>query len=101
MKNVKNADSLSEFIKDNYGIVGSNFVKVLFADKFGNIEQLYQEARNVMRDYVSENMNDLTERLINTYAVTYITVTFLKRMGMAIDPNEVAMIMAEHNLETA
>ncbi|MBR1528704.1 MAG: DUF927 domain-containing protein [Oscillospiraceae bacterium] len=92
------ADALEEFIRNNYGVIGHEFTNALFdKKKYSNLDELYEEAKESMREYVADSMNGFTERLLQTYAVTYLTATLLKKLGLAIQPSAVAKIMAEHN----
>ena len=54
-----------------------------------------------MHGYVKNNMSDLTPRLVNIYAITYMTAVLLEEMGLVINPDSVAEIMAEHNAMVA
>lgn len=100
-KSKAHADQVSNFIKDNYGIVGYEFTNMLFDEYIDKLEELYEEARIVMQNYVQKDKSDLTPRLVNIYAITYMTAVLLEDMGLAINPDAVAKIMAEHNAMVA
>lgn len=100
-KSKEHADKVNNFIKDNYGITGYEFTNMLFDDDMDDLEELYEEAKVTMHSYVENNMSDLTPRLVNTYAITYMTALLLEDMGLAINPDAVAKIMAEHNAMVA
>ncbi len=97
----EHADKVSNFIKDNYGIPGYEFINMLFDEHMDDLDELYEEARVTMHGYVKDNMSDLTPRLVNIYAITYMTAVLLEEMGLVINPDDVAEIMAEHNAMVA
>ncbi len=97
----EHADKVSNFIKDNYGISGYEFINMLFDEHKDDLDELYEEARVTMHGYVKNNMSDLTPRLVNIYAITYMTAVLLEEMGLVINPDAVAEIMAEHNAMVA
>lgn len=91
------ADALNDFIRRNWGLVGMNFTDMLFDGDFGELEELYENAKDKMREVIDNNTNSFTDRLINTYAITYMTAEMLESMGIDINVDEVAEIMASHN----
>ncbi len=100
-KSKEHADKVNNFIKDNYGITGYEFTCMLFEKYADNLEELYKEAKITMQSYVVNSKSNLTPRLVNTYAITYMTAVMLEEMGLAINPDAVAKIMAEHNAMVA
>lgn len=96
-QNKDHADKINNFIRYNYGVVGYDFTNMLFEGDFGNLENRYNEAKESMMPFVEDCISDLTPRLVNIYAVTFMTAEFLEEMGLAIDPETVAEIMADHN----
>ena len=94
----KHADALNSFITENYGVLGNKFVEILFAQKMlDELPNRYANAKDAMKSYCRDNYSDFTDRLCQTYALTYMTAAILSDMGLAIDIEAVAKIMADHN----
>lgn len=91
----KHADEINEFISCNYGVVGKIFVKYLF--KIDILKKAYETAKFEMRDLTENSHNAYTDRLVDTYALTYLTAKILCKLGLEIDCDGVADIMAEQN----
>ena len=92
------ADALNMFIKDNYGVLGKRFAKLVLSDEIlDKLPERYESAKDTMATYCSDAHNDFTDRLCQIYALTYLTAELLEKMGVAIDLEGVACIMADHN----
>lgn len=48
-----------------------------------------------MRDRTAVNKNKYTERLVNSYALTYTAAELLQELGITIDIDGIAKIMTE------
>ena len=70
---------------------------MLFSEKIDELPELYEEAKETMNSYCESSHNDFTDRLCQTYALTYMTAKTLEEMGIAVDVEAVAGIMADHN----
>ena len=98
----EHAADIDDFIKSNYGILGERFTERLFTDEMVEaLPELYAKAKAVMEEKCQESHNDFTDRLCNTYALTYMTARILVGLGVAIDTEAVAKIMADHNAMVA
>lgn len=95
--NKDHAEALNDFIRENWGMVGFQFTDWLFRNLLGDIEKMYEKAKETMRDYVKDSVNGFTERLVSIYAMTYMTAEMLSNLGLEIKPKSVAEIMAAHN----
>ena len=94
----EHADRLNNFIGKNYGVLGKKFTELLFSDKLmSSLEQRYDSARNVMNKVCQQHHGDFTDRLCQSYALTYMTAKILKSMGLSINVKAVADLMAKHN----
>lgn len=96
-KSKEHAEQSNNFIKNNYGILGREFTEMLFSEKIDELPDLYEEAKETMNSYCESSHNDFTDRLCQTYALTYMTAKMLEEMGIAVDIEAVAGIMADHN----
>lgn len=93
----EHAEQLNSIIKNNYGILGREFTEILFSQKIDELPNLYEQAKESMNAYCEDTHNDFTDRLCQTYALTYMTAQMLEEMGVAVDVEAVAGIMADHN----
>lgn len=92
----EHADEISDFISCNYGVMGKLFVKYLSKNN-GMLKTAYEAAKSEMREFTESSHNDYTDRLVDIYALTYLTAAILCKLGLEIDRNGVAKIMAEQN----
>lgn len=92
----EHADAISQFFSENYGVLGKIYVKQIIAD-IDNLKNQYEIARKQMRDRTAVNKNKYTERLVNSYALTYTAAELLQELGITIDIDGIAKIMTEQN----
>lgn len=92
----EHADDICDFIASNYGVLGKIFIKHIISH-IDSLQQKYETARDKMREYTEDSHNQYTERLINSYALTYLAAEILNTLGVQIDIDGVAEIMAEQN----
>ena len=98
----EHAADIDDFIKNNYGVLGKRFTESLFKDEMiESLPELYTKAKVEMEEKCQDFRNDFTDRLCNTYALTYMTARMLVGLGVAIDTEGVARIMADHNAMVA
>lgn len=98
----EHAAEVSEFIMENYGLLGEHFTKMLFKKKMlDKLPDLYESAKETMEAKCEDDRNDFTDRLCNIYALTMMTARLLIGLGVAIDTEAVAQIMADHNAMVA
>lgn len=95
--NADHAEKLSRFIQNNYGMIGYEFIKHITNSGLKHLQTDYEEAVKEMKQYTRKNKGCFTDRLVNIYALTYMTAKYLKEMGLEIDIDAVADIMANHN----
>ena len=92
----EHADEISDFVTKNYGVLGKLFVEHLIAHTDVLISE-YNMAKIIMRSNTAHSYNSYTDRLCDTYALTYMTAGILTELGLRIDQDEVAAIMQEQN----
>lgn len=91
----EHADEISEFISCNYGVMGKIFVDFLMKNE--ELKNFYENAKSKMRELTENSHNSCTDRLVDIYALTYLTAKILRKIGLEIDCDGVADIMAEQN----
>lgn len=97
-KNREHAAELIYFANRNYGVLGKKFTEYLFKeDVISTLESRYIEAKEKMIDICKADEGKFTDRLCETYALTYMTAEILKKIGLDIELNAVAEIMKNHN----
>ncbi|MGN0606321.1 MAG: DUF927 domain-containing protein [Oscillospiraceae bacterium] len=92
----EHADDICDFIASNYGVLGKIFIEHIISH-IDSLQQEYEMARDKMREFTEDSHNQYTERLINSYALTYLTAEILNTLGVQIDIYGIAEIMAEQN----
>lgn len=92
----EHADEISEFISCNYGVIGQLFVDYLLNNS-EKLKTAYETAKSKMRELTENSHNAYTDRLVDTYALTYLTAEILCKFGLEMDCDGVADIMAEQN----
>lgn len=97
----EHAEEISWFASRNFGIVGKLFTDYLLSGKAGNLEQRYATAVKDMENFCKEHKSGYTDRLVKTYALTLTAAKLLLEIGVKIDRDAVAEIMAEHNAMVA
>ncbi|MDE6788486.1 MAG: DUF927 domain-containing protein [Ruminococcus sp.] len=92
----EHADRINNFISHNYGVLGKVFVNYLMKNIL-KLEKAYESAKESMRELTVNSRNAYTDRLVDTYALTYLTANILCKLGLEIDFDGVAAIMQEQN----
>ncbi|MCR4645347.1 MAG: DUF927 domain-containing protein [Oscillospiraceae bacterium] len=94
----EHAEDLNEFIRRNYGIIGYKYTQLLFGETiYKSLPKRYRKAKECMEQYCDPYRNQFTDRLCQTYALTYMTGELLSGLCLEIDLKGVANIMVEHN----
>lgn len=94
----EHAEKLNQFISNNYGVLGKKFTEFLFSEQFiDSIEEVYSYSKKKMADLCNAESHCFTDRLCQTYALTYMAGLLLRKIGAAIDVEAVADIMVNHH----
>ena len=95
----EHSDNIHEFCNKNYGILGKALSEYLLNAEPEKVIELYEECREIMRNALDDTMYfDLTERLINEYALILLSAKVLADYGVNIDMQGITEIMsANHN----
>ena len=94
----KHAEQINSFITTNYGVLGKHFTDILFKREIlDELPERYADAKEAMTECCKNEYNSFTDRLCNIYALTYMTAVILEGMGVAVDVEAVAGVMAGHN----
>lgn len=93
----EHSDDIHEFCSNYYGILGKTLSEYLLAAEREAIVTQYNECKNIMRSAINpEDAFDLTERLINEYAVILFTARVLVDFGICIDIDGITAIMIDN-----
>lgn len=92
----EHADRINDFVRCNYGILGKKFVSFLLKNT-SVIKEAYESAKEHMRELTSDSHNAYTDRLVDTYALTFLTANILCKFGLKLDCNGIAAVMQEQN----
>ena len=96
----QHSDNIHEFCNKNYGILGKALSEYLLSVDPETIVILYDECREAMRDSIDEaEYFDLTERLVNEYALILLSARVLIDFGVCIDIKGITDIMAKNHGE--
>lgn len=61
------------------------------------IKEAYESAKEHMRELTSDSHNAYTDRLVDTYALTFLTANILCKFGLKLDCNGIVAAMQEQN----
>ncbi|MDE6425320.1 MAG: DUF927 domain-containing protein [Ruminococcus sp.] len=92
----EHADRINDFISCNYGVIGKVFINYLMKN-ISKIKKAYESAKENIRELTIDSHNAYTDRLVDTYALTYLTANILCKLGLEIDFDGVAVVMQEQN----
>ncbi len=92
----EHADRINDFISCNYGILGKVFINYLMKN-ISKLKKAYESAKENMRKLTVDSHNAYTDRLVDAYALTYLTSNILCKLGLEIDCKGVAAVMQEQN----
>ena len=92
----EHSEKIHDFCGKQYGILGKTLSEYLLEAEPETIQAKYEECRTAMRDAIAETENfDLTERLINEYALLLLAAKVLSDHGVAMDVEGITAILTE------
>ena len=96
----QHSDNIHEFCNKNYGILGKALSEYLLSAEPETIINLYDECRESIRNSIDEAEHfDLTERLVNEYALILLSAKVLVDFGVCVDIEGITNIMTENHSE--
>lgn len=96
----EHSDMIHEFCGNNYGILGKTLAEYLISADPDKIIEEYEACKGSMRNAVGEEkFFDLTERLVNEYALILLAARALADIGMKIDSEGITAILVENHDE--
>lgn len=95
----EHSDMIHEFCGKNYGILGKSLSEYLLGSEPEKIAEIYEECKEFMRNAIDDELRfDLTERLINEYALILMSARILSDFGVNMDKEGIrAILTASHN----
>ncbi len=98
--NRQHSDNIHEFCNKNYGVLGKALSEYLLSADPETIVGLYEECRESIRHSLDEaEYFDLTERLVNEYALILLSAKVLTDFGVCIDIKGITDIMTKNHGE--
>ncbi len=96
-KGIGSVDNVSDFASHNYGVIGKMFVELLLTTPEDVLKEDYDSALDTMLSLTCSECSEYTHQLCHYYALTYQTAELLRKIGLAINLNEVTLFMQEQN----
>lgn len=95
----EHSDLIHEFCGKNYGILGKVLSEYLLNAVPENIAGIYEECKESLRSAIDDEFHfDLTERLINEYALILMSARVLNDFGVNMDTEGITNILTvNHN----
>lgn len=95
----EHSDLIHEFCGKNYGILGKTLSEYLLSANSENIIEIYEECKEFLRSAIDDEFRfDLTERIINEYALILMSARVLADFGVNMDTEGITNILtANHN----
>ena len=94
----EHSEKIHDFCGKQYGILGKRLSEYLLEAEPETIQAKYEECRTAMRDAIPETEYfDLTERLINEYALLLLAARVLSDHGVAMDVEGITAILTENH----
>ena len=91
----EHSDRIHAFCGKNYGILGKALSEYLLSTAPDAVAAMYANCKNTMRDAIDDAATfDLSERLINEYAVILLAATVLADFGFHMDMNGIIAILS-------
>lgn len=98
----EHSDQIHDFCNRNYGILGKTLAEYLLNAQPEDITNKYTKCKENLRTAIAEEMFfDLTERLINEYALILTAATVLTEFNINIDIDEVMALLIDNHREIA
>jgi len=96
----QHSDNIHKFCNKNYGVLGKALSEYLLSADSETIVGLYEECRESIRHSLDEaEYFDLTERLVNEYALILLSGKVLADFGVRIDIKGITDIMTKNHGE--
>ena len=96
----QHSDNIHKFCNKNYGVLGKALSEYLLSADPETIVGLYEECRESIRHSLDEaEYFDLTERLVNEYALILLSAKVLTDFGVCIDIKGITDIMTKNHGE--
>ncbi len=96
------SDRIHDFCNRNYGILGKNLAEYLLKAQPDEITNKYNKCKESLRTAIGERMFfDLTERLVNEYALILTAATILSEFNIKIDIEGVTALLTDNHREIA
>ena len=96
--NRQHSDDIHEFCNKNYGVLGKALSEYLLFAEPETIISLYDECRESVRNSLDETEYfDLTERLVNEYALILLSAKILVDFKICIDIEGIRQIITENH----
>lgn len=98
----EHSDQIHDFCNRNYGILGKTLAEYLLNAQPEDITNKYTKCKENLRTAIAEEMFfDLTERLINEYALILTAATVLTEFNINIDIDGVMALLIDNHREIA
>lgn len=98
----EHSEQIHNFCVSNYGILGKTLAEYLINTQPEKIVEIYTNCKDSIRKAIGEGMFfELTERLINEYALILMSANILTDFGIKIDIKGVIDILVENHNEIA
>lgn len=88
----EHAKAINAFVNKQYGYIGKHLSELLIQYEPSELTSLYEESKKDIADKIQDR-NQLSERLIDTYAILVMSATLLKKLKFEIDINEIANLL--------
>ena len=95
----EHSEQIQSFSADHYGVIGKAVSEYLIGADARVIAQQFDECRERLRTAIGNHSIDITERLINEYALILQAAVTLKGMGFSIDESAVISIITDNHEE--
>lgn len=93
----EHAEKIHDFCVEYYGILGKKISEYFLNISPDEIMETYNDCRNELRKIFSEESFDLTERLINEYALFTLSARILGEFEIKIDYDGILDILANNH----
>lgn len=98
----EHSDQIHDFCNRNYGILGKILSEYLLNAQPERVTQMYTQCKEDLRNAIGkDSFFDLTERLINEYALILMSATVLNEFHINIDIDSVTAILIDNHKEIA
>ena len=95
----EHADVINAFVNQQYGYIGKKLSELLIQYETSELISLYDESKKDIAEKIHDR-NQLSERLIDTYAILVMSATLLKKLKFEISINEIANLLINNYNES-